>query len=141
MKKIFNAIAYIGIAVAQIIMFVVLFWLVYPYKTVEVVDNKIEVVNAPIKQGDPVIYKFKYCRYNDTPALISRSLEDGFIIDFPDIVGLSAQGCGDATVQTPNLPMGMPAGKYKLNINFTMEVNPIRTIYKHFESDIFYINE
>ena len=81
-------------------------------------------------------HSVKYGDYEATKIMI---IVDGVSYLLPQQVTKAGEGCKDfisSTITTPNLP----SGKYHLEATIQYDVNPLRTIEYHQNSEEFYIH-
>lgn len=54
------------------ILCLTLFWLLYPYKTIEV-EEPMKILTPVIKAGDPIEYEVSYCKFKGRPGAITAN--------------------------------------------------------------------
>jgi hypothetical protein len=92
------------------------------FKTPFPIENKI------IKSGENLEYKVCYCKYTELRPTITRTFVDGIIFAMPSNLGINNPiGCGTNLIEI-QIPISLPAGKYRLETAYRYQVNPIRTI-------------
>lgn len=125
-QKIAIFISWVTLILAVGIIGVVIYWLNYPYKTLELLNQPFEVLTPTVKPGDMMVYHVDYCKYTELPAFVNRSFVDG--IKFTELLTLSSNpsGCHElfATLLVPNIP----PSTYYIKTVYQYKVNPIRTI-------------
>jgi len=116
------------ILTAIAIAIVILFWLFYPYKVLEIKQNPVMVKTKAVKAGQILVYNFDYCKYNNLEARVTRIISDGLEYNSPVTTSNREVGCHNADSDF-SVPTGLPAGgNYVLNITYTYKVNPLREI-------------
>lgn len=125
MNKIFFYISMTTIISAGVFLLIILFWLLYPYKTIEFNKPVAEVETKEVERGDYLIYILDYCKYTDVEAEISRSFVDGLVYLTPDGIADQEKGCGTARIQI-YIPKSMPVGEYQIKQIRHYQLNPIR---------------
>lgn len=111
----------------QLSIFLVAFWLLYPYKLIEFNQPYATVTNKVISTGDFLEYTLDYCKYTKLDAEIHRSFIDGVIYLTTDGIADVKEGCGKQKIRM-YVPRAMAEGKYRLLITREYHVNPIRTV-------------
>jgi hypothetical protein len=125
MRKILPYLAYLTIIVAFGLVALVTFWLVYPYKPLELSNVKLN--KTEVSRGEHVLVSADYCKNIKKPATLFVSFVDGIIYNTqPQIMDLET-GCHKANLSI-YIPKALPTGKFLLKGVFRYKVNPIRTI-------------
>jgi hypothetical protein len=109
-------------------LFLFMFWLVYPYKTVTFNKEPFRVLTPVIKRGENLIYEIDCCKYIKMSPMTARSFVDELIYNLPmGIATPKPLGCG---VYKFNLlvPLTLPPDTYVLKTVYKYQVNPIREI-------------
>lgn len=125
--KIINYISYLTLLLAFIIVWVVGFWLIYPYKTIEFYDLPMKVQNKEVVRGEHIVYSASYCKFIDKGATLSRTFVDSIIYTTPELETNIEVGCKNGSVSV-YIPKALPTGQYHIKTVFRYQVNPIRTI-------------
>lgn len=129
-SKILHWSIYLAMISSMIIMSLFAFWLLYPYKTFTANYQPFEILNdgKELKAGDFLIYRGDLCAHMKGEVQIHRVLTNDILVSFtPRTVLIEKIGCKQYENHTVQLPDNIPDGKYHLEINLTMRVNPIRT--------------
>lgn len=139
MKQLFYYIAISTFIFGMFFSVLLAFWLVYPYKTIEVNGNGIVTTQEQYKGGDTLFYALDYCKYTDAEVHIGRSFIDTVIYSMPDITAKNPTGCRLQVISAaiPNLP----TGTYYLRLTYTYKVNPVRSMTTTIYSNKFEIVE
>jgi hypothetical protein len=126
MKNIFYYLSMFTLFLTGVFVFVVAYWLLYPYKTIQVNTNILPTNKSEYRAGEILIYHLDYCKCINKPVSIARAYIDGVIYSMPDVSANTPFGCHKTfiTVEVPNLP----SGEYKMKVTYTYKVNPIREI-------------
>lgn len=132
MNKTYFYISITTIISAGVLLLLILYWLLYPYKTIEFKQPLAQVETKEVARGDYLVYILDYCKYTDVEAEINRSFVDGLIYLTPDGIADQPKGCGTARIQI-YIPKSMPVGEYKIKQTRHYQLNPIRN-----ESVIYY---
>lgn len=135
--KILNILSWITLSFIYVVAGVMVFWSVYPYKTLEF-KSKLLVPQTTVRQGGYLEYISDYCKYVDLPATISRSFVNGIVFTTPLTFTDRAKGCNKIKVGIV-IPPELAVGKYHLEIIYQYKVNPVRAITIKNESEEFYI--
>ena len=126
----------ITIVSALLLGCVMIFWMVYPYKTIEFKDEKFYVSTKEVKQGDAIKFVARYCKYTHLPALVARSFMNDIFYAIPYVTTNRPTGCDDSVIAV-KVPQELPAGTYYLKTRYIYQVNPIRTIVVEMNTDDF----
>lgn len=124
---------------ASAFMLTIIYWLVYPYKTLEIKTQPMKVLTPEVKAHDMFYYEVDYCKYINKPAQVTRTLIDTVIYNMPSFTANNDMGCHTraAMIEIPNVP----AGTYVYRVKFDYQVNPIRHILIVAETEPFNIVE
>ena len=136
MTKVFNIVSWVTLALFQFVLFLCIFWAVWPYRTLELKDTKFPVLTPKVKQGGKLVYQSKYCKYINLTATVSRSFINGVIFNTPSMITDRTVGCHTVT-PLMNVPPELLPGKYRVQVIYIYEVNPIRTITIKHETEDF----
>lgn len=138
--KLINYLSFLTLLVAFGFLLIFGFWQFYPYKTIEFKNVPFPIFNEnkTIEQGGVLVYKTEFCKYTDLEAKVARSFVDEVVYLVPTDVGVRPKGCGEVMVEL-TIPNTLPPATYKLVIDYTYEVNPIRTISIHEETESFLV--
>lgn len=104
------------------------------------------VVNDP-SPGNGVYSEIDFCKFRDTPTTIHRMLVGEtrggktVVMVASTVGGLLPAGCRKVTVQVIDLPIDLPAGRYKVLVHFTYRVTPLREHTEMFETESFETEE
>lgn len=98
-----------------------------------------------IKEGETISTKIDYCVYKNVPSTTSRYFEN---VDDHRVFWLSTTegagtkvGCGSVVSNTFVIPESIPAGKYRLILNSTFRVNPLKIVTKQYQTEIFWVKQ
>lgn len=133
-------VAWFTIISALALMFLCIYWMVYPYKTTEF-TSPYKVKEKTVPRGGYVFYDVPYCKYTELIPDISKSFIDGVLYTIPPAVGAKIPlGCHTMTVQT-YVPKALVPGNYIIQINYKYKVNPLRTIQVATQTEEFAVGE
>jgi len=125
--KIFYIISLIGISIGIIIGILTIYWLIYPYKTMDFQDEVAKLNTNEVKRGEYITYTLNYCKYINKDALITRKFIDGIEYTVTDGYSDLDVGCGTREVQV-YVPRGLYPGDYRIKQNNHYQLNPIREV-------------
>lgn len=135
--KALQYLSWITIASALSLVFIIIYWLIYPYnpatfnKLPHKVDKKI------VQGGDFIILNIDVCKNMDVVPEISRVFVDGVIYQIQTYTTTNDEkGCRVRRVQI-YVPKGLPPSTYKISSTFRFRVNPIRIIEMYTDSEKF----
>lgn len=139
MKKIlyFTSILTLLIAVGLVVL--LSFWSSYPYKTLQINKEPLQVITKEVKNEETLIYVLDYCKYMEGKVSINRKFIDGVVYSMPIVEANNATGCKVMTVGI-EIPKNLPKGTYFLEISYTYKVNPIRDITATTKTESFLVN-
>ena len=137
-KKLIDMTSLFIIVFAIVMMLVTFYLLFFPFKTVDYINSPFSVLNnnKTVEAGDQLQYKVDYCRYTEIPAQVTRILQNNIVYNLPESVIKSNMGC-NSVVTTILIPKEIACGEYKIMNTVRFEVNFLRTIVKHVETEVF----
>lgn len=127
----------ISILAAFIILVLGTYWLLYPYKIIEVKKIPATVITKTVKVGDMLSYEVDYCKYKQIPAEVTIEWVDDIMWTEPSFITNNPSGCFQSH---PNhkVPV-LPAGAYHMHVIYKYQPNPIRTMYYEYDTESFQI--
>jgi len=138
MNKALIIIAWFTIISALLLMSLVIFWMVYPYKTTDF-KTPFPIQTKEVKRGGYVFYTVDYCKYTDLLPEISKTFVDGVLYTIPPALGASnPTGCHSQLIQT-YVPKALVPGTYVIQINYKYKLNPLRVIEVKTETEPFIV--
>lgn len=114
------------------------FWLIYPYKILSFEDAVYPVINKEVRAGDTLRFVSNYCKSNNLSSETSRAFVDDVISYVPITTSNVPTGCNKITISVP-IPPSLPPGKYYLQNFYKYRANPIRTIVEEHNTEGFEI--
>lgn len=136
MNKPFYLVSWITILSGLALCLYVGYLLTYPFK---VSESTFKVVSSVVKPGGNLILAVDYCKWMDVPAIVTRQLNDGVIIELPPAVTNLPVGCYKNTIRYIPLPTGIPEGKYTYQTTLEYQVNILRTVRSTTTSPEFHV--
>lgn len=137
MNRLMKFIAWLTIFSAIGLMIICIYWVVYPYKTVEFTKTPFPVKEKTTQRGGYVFYEVDFCKYTERLPQVSKTFVDGVLYTIPEAVGAkNPTGCHVNLVQT-YIPKALVPGDYVIQINYKYKVNPLRTIEIYTETEKF----
>ena len=142
LKRMLNTISFISVVSAILLILLVIYWLIYPYKTVKFSYPKFPVLNKnrTIKRGDNLFYQVDYCKYVDLPSLVTKAFSNDIVFFVPETTGNSPTGCHSVNIQM-QVPADLPMGDFHVMLTYTYQVNPIRSVTVRQETEEFKVVE
>lgn len=136
--KIFYYIGWLGIILAGLMLLLFLYWNLYPYKTITL-NKPIQTDKLVYQAGDTLAYDMNYCKHTTKQVEISKRFVDGVAHNAPNTTAFNPTGCREVrvTMDVPNIP----TGTYTLELNYTYQVNPARSITIQFKTNKFKVVE
>jgi len=140
-SKYFNVASYVVLGLALASMALVIFWLTFPYKTVEM--NSYTNVTNTVKTGDNFIATADFCSWTGLPRTVTAQLRDGIVWTLPvaEVPGkpLSEKPSCNMLNLATHIPETLPPGEYTLFVNTEFKVNPLRTMNLQYHSQPFQV--
>lgn len=115
---------------------VVMFWLLYPYKTLEVYN--VNLLTKEVRGNDFLMYELEHCKFTDKQAILSKSFVDGIVYRALPTISNVPPGCGIVTIAV-RVPDTLSPGEYYLKADALYKVNPIREIDIQYSTERFKI--
>lgn len=112
---------------ALVILVLIGFWRLYPYKIITFNTETFPVITKVVKPGGQLIYEADACKHMDIGATVNRVFEDELIYPMVQTISHRTFGCAKQKVVV-NIPRTLMPDTYRLKTVFTYEVNPIRVI-------------
>jgi hypothetical protein len=129
-NTVLNYISMIVLILVMVFMAVVLFWLLYPYKVVEVTNLRVTPVQATT--GTTLHATFHVKKYTDDTGVVNWALQDG--VNYVLLSGTTSSKKGEFDTERAILiNVDVPAGKYHLILSGSYKVNPVKTVTYHFK--------
>lgn len=120
------------------IVLLVTIWLFYPYQTIEFKNTAYQTEKTEYAQGDTAYYTIDYCKFSDTVPTIKKFFIDGLRIQAEEHESVLVKGCRTQSVSL-KIPKSLPAGRWKLQVESTYQLNPIRTLTTKNETNWFIV--
>jgi hypothetical protein len=118
-------IAKISLWLSFIIILLVGYWLIYPYKPLVLTNVKLD--RTEVNRGEHILVSADYCKNTNKQADLFISFIDGLVYNpQPQVINLE-KGCHHATLSI-YVPKALPIGEFKLKGVFRYKINPIRII-------------
>lgn len=139
MKKYINFMAGGILALAFLYTGLIVFWLVYPFQTVDI--KRVELVTPKVKAGENLVTKVDFCNYTNAPRTINKQLRNSVVITLEPVRAPGGESrCGTVDIIT-HIPSNVMAGKYFLSVSTEIKLNPIRTDNIKWDSPTFEVVE
>jgi hypothetical protein len=121
---------------AIVLEIIIIFWLIYPYKPLEILEAP-KVKQKTVKAGEILEYTIKFKKNTDIPASITRTLVDGVLYTLPTLSPINRKGTQTQTISSLEIPRSIPSGKYYFLTSSCYQMNPLRTVCVEYKSDQF----
>jgi hypothetical protein len=122
---------YGSLSFLTVVLLVVAFWLLAPYRTIEFKNEAgtpVYVTNKTVyRQNENGSYTVKFCKYTDMKPTVTKKFEDGIEYTADDTRAVLDKGCHTQSVSL-HIPETLPPGRYRLAIYLDYQVNPLRDI-------------
>lgn len=126
---------------AGCLLFVLIFWSLWPYKTAEV-EQPFPLVSNQLNQGDVIAFYVRGYRYTEVDVEIEKTLQcDGqlYLLDKVSAQGITQpKGQIDSIATQTRVPEITPDGSICIvRFRNSYQVNPIRDVVVWFETEPF----
>lgn len=121
-------------------LFLVAFWLFYPYPTItfNIPPTGAKVISKILYPGDTLKYEISFCKNTEGIATVHRTLIDGETHGLADITGSLPIGCeNNRIISTTQIPDTLVPGEYHLYIKYEFHPNPFRYIEVSYQTENF----
>lgn len=127
MNKIFQYISYLTILASFVLIGLLVFWCLYPYKPITF-NEPHQVLTKEVKRGEHLVYLVDYCKNSKAIPTITKTFIDGIIYAVPETIAVDREvGCGVQKVQM-YVPKALPEGEFYVKLLYKYQVNPIKSI-------------
>lgn len=117
--------ARISIWFSFLVLFVIGYWVIFPFKALELKNIKLN--STTVNRGEHLVISADYCKYVNKQADLYVSFIDGVIYNTPPQIINLEKGCNSTSLSI-YIPKALPTGTFMLKGIFKYQVNPIRTI-------------
>lgn len=127
---------FIGLVITASVVFMSLYF--FPITVVKTNVAKYKILTPHVHAGGEVTYLIDACKYLDSPGIVSRTfVNDG---KWPAMTSNSnmKRGCRKLPV-TIIVPNYLPATKYHIDLDVTYQINRLRAVQYHFETEDFIV--
>lgn len=133
--KITTLLSYLILGVMFISMLVMGYFIFYPFKTIEI-HSPFKVITKTVIAGEDMIYQGSYCKYDDSPSRVFRTITGPDFIPTQIIGSVARKGCHKVLIHL-NIPKNTTPGIYFMDGKQVLEVNAFQTQTKLFETEKF----
>lgn len=135
-KYLSRAVAVVGVMMLLTALYIG-YLLFFPFKTLTVNSQPYKITTPQVHPGENVSYVADICRHTEVEAVTKRSLiSPANTVYLPDRPSKLGTGCAEVTVKAL-IPIETPEGRYKLHLDISYQVNPLRNITKTVETEEF----
>ncbi len=138
--------AWIAIVGTVILIGVLLYWHLYPYKVIDV-QQPAKIVSSlttkhngttypAVKRGNIMSFELKYTKYIPITARVRRQLVNDRSICLMEGAGQAKMGANEVIIDVM-IPPNMFPGLYRLQTFYEYDVNPIRNIKYEYYTEWF----
>lgn len=115
----------------------------WPIKIIEHNFDVAKVLNPDhkVKRGDWLEFEYKYSKYRDVAAVVSRSFVNDRIVHLTCDVGALEPGLDQTKIHRIYVPNNMWPGRYKLVTHLAYHINDYRTVNVSYETEWFEVLE
>jgi hypothetical protein len=128
-NKVLQYISWLTILVALALLFILGYWLFYPYKPMILNEGTGTVLNKDkiVSVNEDILFKLNYCKEIPVGAEITTSFVDGVIYNTTPIISNLPVGCEEKIIQV-YVPSALPSGEFNVRQVLRYKINPIRKI-------------
>jgi len=139
--RFYNKASSILLTVMLLILGIFIFWSVYPYKVAEI-ESPAEVITKELRVGDNFFYHLKgeIFRCSHTIA-VHRRMVNGINYTMGSTNPPTPNVGLIDTIEGSNVIPNVLLGHYQMKFTAVHQVNPIRTIEVHWETELFEVIE
>jgi hypothetical protein len=140
-NKILNHTSAIVLYLAAIVLFLTITGLIYPYKTIDITNFRVDsVYNRPMNTGYVTKICWSFNKHIAKPALYAISLAPTDKTELNTCYGIESGGVNSEpgyheTCKQVKITEEVEPGEYKVRMSVTYRVNPIREITRVFYTD------
>jgi hypothetical protein len=141
MRRFFQIFSYVTYMAAFFLMCLIFYWWFYPYNPISYKDEVYPILNENkiATMGGTLIYQVNYCKYTNIIPTITKRYVDGIIYDTLPSKGIVVSNtCGSTTVYN-SIPDTLLPGSYHMDLVVDYQMNPIRHIIVHRQTEQFTI--
>lgn len=117
-------------------VFLITYWMVYPYKVLEFKEGNGTVLTKRVRAGEYVELRQINCKYMPLVSTLNRQFIDSILYQIPLVQANRPVGCSDKIENVP-VPKTLPPGDYYINTVISFQVNPIRTVSYTVKTNMF----
>jgi hypothetical protein len=125
MRRLPNILSFIIIVVSGIIIIVGGYWLIYPYKVIDI--HEVKVLNNPVRPGEELQIFLDTTKHLPLTAKILGSIENDHAYPMADQYSNVPMGKADWVLRV-KMPESIPEGEYRFHRTYIYRVNPLRDI-------------
>lgn len=129
------------LVVILIMVGVILYWQIYPYKVLEAKEGNYSLDKTVYKQGEDFNIHFEICKNMDIEEDVYGKFIDGVIYSIPENSSDFETGCYSTYISSVSIPDNLPTGSYVYEETIIYRVNPIRNITYTFTTPEFEVVE
>lgn len=141
MSKHLNAVLFVTLMLIILTLLYGAYLVLWPFKTLEVYQHPMPVLNSPLKRGEHVEMRVDYCKFTSVPFDISWQLVNDRVFFLEVKPTDLPTGCHNVVVSPVIIPKDAPLGEYIIRNKVTYYLNPIRRITLEFETEPFVVVE
>lgn len=118
-----------------------------PFRTPEI-STPIPILNEGriVRHGEAIKTKVTYCTFKKVSSTTSRRYESVggdrrvYFLSTTESAG-SDPKCATVENNSARVPSDIPPGRYKIILDATFKINPVKTVTKRYETEVFTVSE
>lgn len=127
MNKWLYQISMLGLLLGFVIVGIVAYWTLYPYKVLEFKEGNGIIIEQSAKPGGYINIRQNRCKYLKFQGIISRQFIDTIVYQIPQYTTDRPLGCLDQ-LEMVYVPKALGPGDYYISTTITYHVNPLRNV-------------
>ena len=128
------------VILCYIFLFVIGFWLLYPYRVLEYHKLPLPLLKHELKIGEPVSVVHDFCKFMDIEVRVETEIQNTVIFGLGSGRGKTMKGCYKRISKSIVVPPTFIVGEHaRIHYALFYQVNPIRTITYDLYSEEFTI--
>ena len=139
MSKHLNAALFVTLTLVILTLLYGAYLALWPFKTLEVYQNPMPVLNSPVRRGGPVKMRVDYCKFTTAPFDISWQLVNDRVFFLEVKPTDLPTGCRNVVVSPVIIPKDVPLGEYIIRNKVTYYLNPRRRVTLEFKTEPFVV--
>ena len=123
-----HLLSFVVLFIAYLFVGQLLFWEFHSYDVLTFNKPPLRIVTPQLHRGDRLFWEVDVThKTNGIKVTVVRELQDGYILNFPDVSYVTKIG-RQAFTNSLIIPANVAPGNYRLSVDSIFHVNPIRDV-------------